>query len=57
MSRPKPNILLEYVDKKTYRAEQILDAEAIWAVFYKGKPFSSTFLTRPSLAEPRSSNW
>ena len=40
MSRPKPNILLEYVDKKTYRAEQILDAEAIWAVFYKGKPFN-----------------
>ena len=40
MSRPKPNILLEYVDKKTYRAEQILDAEAIWAVFYKNKPFN-----------------
>ena len=40
MSRPKPKILLEYVDKQTYRAEQILDAEAIWAVFYKTKPFN-----------------
>ena len=48
MSRPKPKILLEHVDKKTYRAEQILDAEAIWAVFYKNKPFnlkSSNVLT------------
>lgn len=40
MSRPKPRILLEYVNKKNYRAEQILDAEAIWAVFYKGEPFN-----------------
>ena len=28
MSRPKPSILLEYIDKKTYRAEQVLNAEA-----------------------------
>ena len=40
MSRPKPCILLEYVNKKNYRAEQILEAEAIWAVFYKGEPFN-----------------
>jgi len=40
MRRPKPKILLEHIDKKTYRAEQILDAEAIWAVFYKNKPFN-----------------
>lgn len=48
MSRPKPNVLLEYVNKKTYKAEQILEAEAIWAVFYQGKPFnlkSSNVLT------------
>ena len=44
MSRPKPKILLEYVDKKTYRAEQVLDAEAIWAVFYKNKPFNLKIL-------------
>lgn len=40
MSRPKPKIILDYTDRKTYKSEQILDAEAIWAVFYKGKPFN-----------------
>ena len=40
MSRPKPTVLLEYVNKKTYRSEQVLDAEAIWAVFYNEKPFN-----------------
>ena len=40
MSRPKPNILIEYIDKKTYKTEQILEAEAIWAVFFKNKPFN-----------------
>ena len=40
MSRPKPEILLEHINKKTYRSEQILNAEAIWAVFYKDKPFN-----------------
>lgn len=40
MSRPKPTVLLEHIDKKTYRAEQVLDAEAIWAVFYNEKPFN-----------------
>ena len=40
MSRPKPNILLEYVNKKTYRTEQVLQARAIWVVFYQNKPFN-----------------
>jgi hypothetical protein len=40
MSRPKPKVLLENIDKKTYKSEQILDAEAIWAVFYQGRPFN-----------------
>jgi len=40
MSRPKPTILLEYIDKKTYKSDQILAADAIWAVFYQGKPFN-----------------
>ena len=40
MSRPKPNILLEYTNSSTYKCEQILDAEAIWAVFYKDNPFN-----------------
>ena len=48
MSRPKPTVLLEHIDKKTYRTEQVLQADAIWAVFYKNNPFnlkSSNMLT------------
>jgi|SRR5210317_1751672 len=40
MSRPKPNILLEHTNKVNYRVEQILDAEAVWMVVYKNKPFN-----------------
>ena len=40
MSRPKPTVLLKYTDKNTYRSEEVLEAEAIWAVFYQGKPFN-----------------
>jgi len=40
MSRPKPKVILESVNKKTYKSDQILEAEAIWAVFYQGKPFN-----------------
>lgn len=40
MARPKPTILLTHVDQKTFRSEEILDAEAIYAVFYKGRPFN-----------------
>jgi hypothetical protein len=37
MARPKPTIILEHVNPKTYKAEQVLDAESIYAVFYQGK--------------------
>ena len=40
MSRPKPNILLEITNKKTFKSEQVLEAEAIWAVFFQGKPIN-----------------
>lgn len=40
MSRPKPTILLEITNKKTYKTEQVLEADAIWAVFYKDKPIN-----------------
>lgn len=40
MSRPKPVVLKEYTDRHTYRTEQVLEADAIWAVFYQGKPFN-----------------
>lgn len=38
MARPKPTIILENINPKTYKAEQVLEAEAIYAVFYQGKP-------------------
>ncbi len=40
MSRPKPKVLLEIAHKETFKIEQILESEAIWAVFYKGQPFN-----------------
>lgn len=40
MSRPKPKVLLENINNKTYKSEQILEADAIWAVFYQEKPFN-----------------
>ena len=40
MSRPKPKVILEYANKENYKVEQILDSEAIWAVFYKAQPFN-----------------
>ena len=40
MSRPKPTILREYIDKKTYKTEQVLQSDAIWAVFFQNQPFN-----------------
>ena len=40
MSRPKPTVILENINNKTYKSEQVLEAEAIWAVFYDSKPFN-----------------
>lgn len=40
MSRPKPTILLEYVNKTNYKSDQILNSEGIWAVFYDNQPIN-----------------
>lgn len=40
MSRPKPKILLDNTDATTYKSEQILEADGIYAVFYQGKPIN-----------------
>lgn len=40
MARPKPTIILENVNPKNYKAEQVLEADAIYAVFYKNKPIN-----------------
>ena len=39
MARPKPNIILESVDRN-YNSEQILEAGAIFAVYYENKPIN-----------------
>ena len=40
MSRPKPQVLVEVTNKTTYKTEQVLAAEGIWAVFFDGKPIN-----------------
>ena len=44
MSRPKPKILLESVNKHTYKSEQVLSADAIYSVFYEQKPINLRIL-------------
>lgn len=40
MSRPKPKVIIETTNKQTYRTEQVLAADGIWAVFYAGRPIN-----------------
>ena len=40
MSRPKPNVLLEHVNKINYKSDQVLSSEGIWAVFYDSNPIN-----------------
>ena len=40
MSRPKPKVLLEFTNKNTYKSEQVLASEGIWAVYFQNKPIN-----------------
>ena len=40
MSRPKPSVLIEHTDKQTYKTEQVLASEGVWAVFFDNKPIN-----------------
>lgn len=40
MSRPKPTVVLENIDRATYKCDQVLDSEGIWAVFCDNKPIN-----------------
>lgn len=40
MSRPKPTVLVEHVNKTNYKADQVLASDGIWAVHYEGKPIN-----------------
>lgn len=40
MARPKPIIILDFIDRQSYKSEQVLKADAIYAVFYDDKPIN-----------------
>ena len=40
MSRSQPKVLVEMVDKKTYKVDQVLEAAGIWAIFFDGQPIN-----------------
>ena len=40
MSRPKPTILAEITNKDTYKTDQILASDGVWAVYYKERPIN-----------------
>jgi hypothetical protein len=40
MSRPKPTVLIEHTNKTTYKTEQVLASEGVWAVFYNETPIN-----------------
>ena len=40
MSRPKLTIILTNTNPRTYKSEEVLAADAIYAVFYKDKPIN-----------------
>jgi hypothetical protein len=49
MSRPKPKVLIELTNKSTYKTEQVLASEGIWAVFFDNAPINlktSNFLVQ-----------
>jgi hypothetical protein len=40
MSRPKPTVLLEHVNKSNYQSDQVLASEGIWAVYFDNQPIN-----------------
>ena len=40
MSRSQPKVLMEIVDKQTYKCDQIVEAAGIWAVVLDGQPIN-----------------
>ena len=40
MARPRPTVLLEHTDPKTYKSEQVLKANFIYAVYMEEQPIN-----------------
>jgi len=46
MSRPKPTVLLDHTDPKSYKSDQVLMAEGIYAVFLDNQPINLRTLNK-----------
>lgn len=46
MSRPRPKVMIEITDKKSYLTQQVLEANGIYAVFYQGLPINLKIMNR-----------
>ena len=40
MSRPRPQVLAKITNKETYKTEQVLASEGIWAVYFEARPIN-----------------
>jgi hypothetical protein len=40
MSRPKPQVILDQTNKTTYKTDQVLASEGIWAVYLDNRPIN-----------------
>lgn len=40
MSRPKPDVLLEFTNKNTYKTDQVLASQGIWSVYLNNQPIN-----------------
>jgi hypothetical protein len=40
MSRTQPKVLMETVDKATYKCDQVIEASGIWAVVFDEQPIN-----------------
>lgn len=40
MSRPRPTIKAQTIDRHTYRSKEVLAAQGIWAVFFDDEPIN-----------------
>lgn len=40
MSRPRPTVLTEITNKATYKTDQVLASDGIWAVYFQDRPIN-----------------
>jgi len=40
VSRPRPTVLTEITNKATYKTDQVLASDGIWAVYFQDRPIN-----------------